>query len=320
MMDEMILDARNIRKWFPIYGKHGYFIKAVDGVSLHVRAGETLGIVGESGCGKSTLGRTLARLYHPTGGQIFFNGQDITNLNRKKLQPVRDKMKMIFQDPYEVLDPRMNVREIVEEPLRIRKIYRNNASRTERVLQVMETVGLSPNYLDRYPHEFSGGQRQRIGIARAIVLRPELIICDEPVSALDVSIRAKIINLLKSLQKSMNLAYVFISHDLSVVKHISDRIAVMYLGKVIELAPKKNLYDSPSHPYTQALLSSIPRFDVKQAERIVLSGEIPSPANPPQGCRFHTRCAYAQERCRTEEPLLQNIGEGHQSACHLAAV
>jgi oligopeptide transport system ATP-binding protein len=316
MTGEVILDAADVRKWFPLHGKYGSFVKAVDGVSLHVRAGETLGIVGESGCGKSTLGRTLARLYHPTGGHIFFKGQDITRLNRKKLQPVRDKMKMIFQDPYEVLDPRMNVREIIEEPLRIRKVCRNGAGRLERVLRVMETVGLSPDYLDRYPHEFSGGQRQRIGIARAIVLCPELIICDEPVSALDVSIRAKIINLLKDLQRSMNLAYVFISHDLSVVRHISDRIAVMYLGKIIELAPKNALYDTPSHPYTQALLSAIPRFDVTQREKIVLSGEIPSPVNPPRGCRFHTRCAYVQGRCRAEEPPLQDAGEGRLSACH----
>jgi oligopeptide/dipeptide ABC transporter ATP-binding protein len=320
MTEGLILDVRNIKKWFPIRGIHGGFIKAVDGVSLQVRPGETVGVVGESGCGKSTLGRTIARLYHPTGGRIFFDGQDITELSRKNLTPFRDKMKMIFQDPYEVLDPRMNVREIIEEPLRIRKVYRDKARRLERVLEVMDTVGLLPDYLDRYPHEFSGGQRQRIGIARAIVLRPELIICDEPVSALDVSIRAKIINLLKNLQVSMGLAYLFISHDLSVVKHISDRIAVMYLGKIVEFASKKDLYAAPSHPYTKALLSSIPRFDTKADEKIVLNGEIPSPANPPAGCRFHTRCRYAQGRCLTEDPPLKEIGAGHQSACHFAAV
>ncbi|MDR2103356.1 MAG: ATP-binding cassette domain-containing protein [Treponema sp.] len=311
-----ILETRGIKKWFPIRGRKDSFIKAIDGVSFKVNRGETLGIVGESGCGKSTLCRVLNRLYQLTEGEILFNGEDITNLGRKKLQPLRDKMKMIFQDPYETLDPRMTVREIIEEPLLIRKTFRDKKLRHQRILEVMDTVGLSGEYLDRYPHEFSGGQRQRIGIARAIVQQPELIICDEPVSALDVSIRAKIINLLKNLQKSMGLTYLFISHDLGVVKHISDRIAVMYLGKIVELTDKRELYAKPVHPYTKALLSSIPHFKTRREKKFILTGEIPSPANPPPGCRFCTRCQYVEPRCKKEEPALREISPGHEVACH----
>ncbi|MDR1786621.1 MAG: ATP-binding cassette domain-containing protein [Spirochaetaceae bacterium] len=315
MGETCILEGINLRKWFPVRGQ-GACLKALDGVSLRVEKGQTLGIVGESGCGKSTLGRVLTRVHEPTGGTLLFHGRDVTSLRGRDLIPFRDRVKMIFQDPYDVLDPRMNVREIIEEPLLIRRVYPSRQGRTQRVLETMERVGLSEDYLDRYPHEFSGGQRQRIGIARSIVLNPELIICDEPVSALDVSIQAKIINLLKELQNSLNLSYIFISHDLGVVKHISTHVMVMYLGRVVEAAPKEDLFASPAHPYTRALLSAIPDFKDRTKQGAPLTGEIPSPINPPPGCRFHTRCPQAQGICTEQDPPARPLGNGGFCACH----
>lgn len=320
---EYLLEIEDLRKWYPI--KDGLFskasgnIKAVDGVSFKVKAGETFGIVGESGCGKSTLGRTIIRSINPTSGKIIFQGEDITKLNNKELKEARNGIKFIFQDPYASLDPRMTVKDIIAEPLDIQKKYKTKEERDARVKETMELVGLNIGFMKRYPHEFSGGQRQRIGIARAIALEPKLIICDEPVSALDVSIQAKIINLLKKLQKDMGIAYIFISHDLSVVKHIADKVAVMYLGKIMEISDKKNLYANPQHPYTKALFSAIPKANSSDAEEIILNGDIPSPANPPSGCRFHTRCPMAKEICSKEEPQLKMVEENHFSACHFCA-
>ena len=315
-----LLEVKNIKKWFPSkkspFSKEKVYIKAVDGVSFTLNAGETLGVVGESGCGKSTMGRTVLRLLEPTEGQVFFEGKEYTALKDAELRKSRSELQIIFQDPYASLDPRMTIGDIIAEPLDI-QLKLPAKERMERVLKTMERVGLNTRYVNRYPHEFSGGQRQRIGIARAMVLNPKVVVCDEPVSARDVSIQAQVINLLKDLQEEMGMAYIFISHDLSVIKHISDRVAVMYLGHVVEIADKKDLYDHPMHPYTVALLSAIPVPDRKhKKEKIVLEGDLPSPANPPSGCVFHTRCYKAQEICKTQVPELKECGNGHCCACH----
>ncbi len=303
-----ILEAFKIKKYFPIrkgfFLKHVADVKAVDDVTLTVRKGETLGLVGESGCGKSTLGRTLIRLYEPTAGQINFNGQDFLKLSGSELRASRKNIQMIFQDPYASLDPRMTVGQVIEQPFIIHGLL-NDSQREAKVKELLELVGLRPSHINRYPHEFSGGQRQRIAIARAIALNPELIICDEPVSALDVSIQAQILNLLKNLQERLGLTYIFISHDLSVIEHVCDRIAVMYLGKIVEIADRDELYKNPKHPYTQALLASIPVIGAgKKKMTKILSGEIPSPINPPSGCTFHPRCPYAFDLCKQEIPQL----------------
>lgn len=315
-----LLEVKNLKKWFPsskspFSGKKQY-VKAVDGVSFTLHYGETLGIVGESGCGKSTMGRSVLRLLEPTSGQILFEGKNFTALNKKELRKSRSELQIIFQDPYASLDPRMTIGDIIAEPLDI-QLKLPEKERMERVLKMMERVGLNTRYVNRYPHEFSGGQRQRIGIARAMILNPKVVVCDEPVSALDVSIQAQVINLLKDMQKEMGMAYIFISHDFSVIKHISDRVAVMYLGRVMEIADKNDLYKHPMHPYTVALLSAIPVPDRKcKKEKIVLEGDLPSPVNPPSGCVFHTRCPRAQEICKTQVPQQKDYGNGHCCACH----
>jgi oligopeptide transport system ATP-binding protein len=318
---DVILEVFNLVKYFPITG--GFFsrtvgnVKAVDGVSFFVRHGETLGIVGESGCGKSTTGRVILRLLEPTSGQAFFEGEDVFALKGKAVRKLRRKMQIIFQDPYSSLNPRMTVGELVGEPLKIHGIM-NLADRRIRVDELLEVVGLNAYHHNKYPHEFSGGQRQRVGIARALALNPRLIVCDEPVSALDVSIQSQVLNLLKDLQREFQLAYMFISHNLSVVKHISDRVGVMYLGKMVEMTDTDALFASPQHPYTKSLLSAIPNMDAaSKTERIILKGDVPSPVNVPSGCRFHTRCRYQFDRCRVEDPGFRDIGSDHFVACHL---
>jgi oligopeptide/dipeptide ABC transporter ATP-binding protein len=316
-----LLEVKNLKKYFPI--KKGVFsrtmgqVRAVDGVSFALKRGETLGLVGESGCGKTTVGRSILRLIEPTAGQITFNDQNLLELEREELRRVRASLQIIFQDPFSSLDPRMNVGQIIAEPIRNHlKISRKELR--DRVAYLMERVGLHPEHISRYPHEFSGGQRQRIGIARALALNPLAIICDEPVSALDVSIQAQVINLLAQLQEQMNLSYLFIAHDLSVVEHISDRVAVMYLGRIVELATDKELYQNPLHPYSQALLSAVPIPDPEiRRKKILLQGDVPSPMNPPSGCSFHTRCPECKEVCSQQEPTLQDVGDGHWIACHL---
>ncbi|MFP3671497.1 dipeptide ABC transporter ATP-binding protein [Bacillus sp. SIMBA_031] len=323
---ETILELKDVKKYFPI--RSGFFqrkvgdIKAVDGVSFSLKRGETLGIVGESGCGKSTAGRTMIRLYKPTDGRILFKGQDISGLSEEKLRKsVRKNIQMVFQDPFASLNPRKTLRSIIKEPFQTHHMY-SMSERNERVEELLAKVGLHPSFANRYPHEFSGGQRQRIGIARALTLNPELIIADEPVSALDVSIQAQVINLMEELQEEFNLTYLFISHDLSVVRHISDRVGVMYLGKMMELTDKHELYGNPLHPYTQALLSSVPvtrKKDAVKRERIILKGELPSPANPPKGCVFHTRCPMSKPICKEQIPAFEEAAPGHYVACHLYA-
>ena len=316
-----ILEVKNLRKTFPIQksltGKVLKELIAVDNVSFTLNAGETLGIVGESGCGKTTMGRTILKLHPSNGGQIIFNGEDITNYNTKEMRPIRTKMQIIFQDPYSSLPPRSTVGDILSEPVLVHNIVPKSQVK-EYVMDLMEKCGLRDYYDERYPHEFSGGQRQRICIARALSVKPDLVICDEPVSALDVSIQAQIINLLKDLQKSMGLTYLFISHDLSVVKFISDKIGVMYLGSMVEYGAKKDIFDNPLHPYTKALFSAIPNPNPdEKMNRIVLNGDIPSPANPPKGCKFHTRCPQAMEICKTVCPKYREYEPGHFTACHL---
>ena len=322
-----LLKVEHLHKEFPtgsgfMGGKFSKkVVSAVNDLSFEIRAGETFGLVGESGCGKSTTGRAIMHLDPPTSGKVYFEGRDISKKNKKELKAMRREMQFIFQDPYASLNPRMTIGEIISEPMVIHGIG-TPEERIERVRELLDVVGLNPEHINRYPHEFSGGQRQRVGIARSFILRPKLIICDEPVSALDVSIQAQVLNLLKDLQKQYGTAYLFIAHDLSVVQHISDRVAVMYLGKMVELSDWKSLYAEPNHPYTQALLSAvpIPDPDVQQnRKRIILAGDPPSPIDPPSGCRFHTRCPIAQAKCSEEAPEFREIGEGHFCACHYAA-
>ncbi len=320
-MAESLLKVKNLVKHFPVKG--GVFSKtvdkvhAVDGVSFEIASGETLGMVGESGCGKSTTGRCVLRLIAPTSGQIWFDGKDVTDVSTVQLRGLARDMQIIFQDPYASLNPRMTVGAIVGEALIIHKLAASAQERDDRVVELLETVGLHPDHLRRYPHEFSGGQRQRIGIARALAVKPRLIICDEPVSALDVSIQAQVINLLEDLQEKMGLTYLFIAHDLSVVEHISQRVAVMYLGRIVEIAPSRDLYTTPRHPYTEALLSAVPIPDpTVKRKRVVLEGDVPNPINPPAGCHFHPRCPRAQERCKIEAPVLREMAPGCQAACH----
>jgi oligopeptide transport system ATP-binding protein len=326
MNDEQtpLIEVRNLKKYFPITGgvlqrKVGD-VKAVDDVSFQVFRGETLGLVGETGCGKTTVGRTMMRLYEPTAGKIIFEGIDLTALGEEQLRQTRKRMQMVFQDPYASLNPRMTVGSIIRAPLDVH----TNMDRKEkhaRIQELLDIVGLNPDFVNRYPHEFSGGQRQRIGIARALALEPDLIVCDEPISSLDVSIQAQVVNLLEELQKRIGLTYVFIAHDLSMVRHISDRIAVMYLGKVMELADRDEIYLNSLHPYTQALMSAVPIPDpdlASERQRIILDGDIPNPANPPKGCNFNTRCPIAEERCFMEEPVYREIKKNHWAACHFA--
>ena len=316
-----LLEVRNLKKYFPI--KTGILsrtigdVRAVDGVTFTLERGETLGLVGESGCGKTTVGRSILRLIEPTSGQVTFNSQNLLALDREQMRQVRASLQIIFQDPFSSLDPRMSVGQIIAEPIR-NHLKASRAEMRDRVAYLMEKVGLHPEQMSRYPHEFSGGQRQRIGIARALALNPMTIICDEPVSALDVSIQAQVINLLVQLQEEMDLSYLFIAHDLSVVEHISDRVAVMYLGRIVELATDRELYQNPQHPYTQALMSAVPVPDPGiRKQRILLEGDVPSPLNPPSGCAFHTRCAERDEACTHEEPTLRDLGDGHWVSCHL---
>lgn len=319
---DVLLDVKGLKKWFLVkrglFGKPNQYVKAVNGVDFYVRRGETLGVVGESGCGKSTLGRTTMRLIEPTDGKIIFDGEDFSALRKAELQKRRRDMQIIFQDPFASLDPRMTVGDIIAEPLDIQRIFKTRAERNDRVVELCSIVGLDPDYLKRYAHEFSGGQRQRIGIARSLALSPKLIVCDEPVSALDVSIQAQVVNLMEEIQQRTGVAYIFISHDLSVVKYISDKVAVMYLGRIVEIAPKDKLYADSRHPYTRALLSAIPIPDPESKRmRIRLEGDIPSPMHLPSGCCFHTRCPHATEQCRAVEPQLTRIAGDHFCACHL---
>lgn len=318
---DYIVEAKNVKKYFPIKGgvlkRTIGHVKAVDDVSLSIIRGETLGVVGESGSGKSTLGRVILRLMEPTEGQIVFENEDISRLTNRQLRPFRRDMQIVFQDPFASLNPKMNVQELIEEPLLVQTSM-SRSERKDKAINLLEKVGLRPDSRLKYPHEFSGGQRQRISIARALALNPKFVICDEPVSALDVSIQAQVLNLMADLQDEFNLTYLFIAHDLSVVKHISDRVAVMYLGRIAEIAPKKNIYETPLHPYTEALLSAVPSTDVlNRREKIILKGDLPSPSNPPSGCAFRTRCPKAHERCAIERPDLIHINEGHYVACHL---
>ena len=316
-----LLRVQNLVKRFPIrsgvLSRVTEHVHAVDGVSLDIQAGETLGLVGESGCGKSTTGRCILRLIEPTEGEIWFEGRNVTHLDKRSQRALTRDMQIIFQDPFASLDPRMQVGRIIGEALVIHRLARNARERQDRVVQLLETVGLHPDHLHRFPHEFSGGQRQRIGIARALAVNPKLIVCDEPVSALDVSIQAQVINLLEDLQRQLGLTYLFIAHDLSVVEHISARVAVMYLGRIVEVAPSRALYTTPRHPYTEALLSAVPIPDpTVQRKRIVLKGDVPNPIQPPPGCHFHPRCPRAEARCRTEAPVLRDMADRHQVACH----
>ncbi|MFM8321186.1 MAG: ABC transporter ATP-binding protein [Chloroflexota bacterium] len=323
--DKPLVQVRNLKKYFPIrkgilIQKHAGDIKAVDDVSFDIYPGETLGLVGETGCGKTTVGRTMLRLYEPTAGSILFDGVDLARLGEGDLRRARSRMQMIFQDPYASLNPRMTVGSIVAAPLDVHGVP-NKGSKRERIDELLKIVGLNPDFVNRYPHEFSGGQRQRIGIARALAVSPDLIVCDEPISSLDVSIQAQVVNLLEELQDRLGLAYLFIAHDLSMVRHISDRMAVMYLGKVMELADRDEIYHKPLHPYTQALMSAVPVPDpdvAKKRNRIILEGDIPSPANPPVGCNFNTRCPFAKEVCFQEDPAYREIQPRHWVACHFA--
>ena len=323
-MSDKLLQVEHLKQYFPAggMGKNRKFVKAVDDVSFFVNKGETLGLVGESGCGKTTTGRSILRLYEPTGGKITFDGKvilDVENKVKVDMLPYRQKMQMVFQDPYASLDPRMTVGDIVGEAIDIHKLAANNKERHDRIISMLEKVGLNSEHANRYPHEFSGGQRQRVGIARALAVNPQFIVCDEPISALDVSIQAQVVNMFEELQEQMGLTYLFIAHDLSVVKHISDRIGVMYLGKMVELADSYELVARSLHPYTKSLISAIPIADpikARASKRIVLQGDVPSPLNPPTGCRFRTRCPYADECCAQKEPEWREVEKGHYVACH----
>ena len=322
MSKQPLLEVKNLKQYFPIkggiFGRTVNHVKAVDDISFTVNKGETVSIVGESGCGKSTTGRAILRLDEPYEGEVFFEGENILNLNKSQMRKKRIDMQIIFQDPYASLNPRQKVSQILSEALAIQNVV-PSSERRDKIIKLLETVGIGKHQIDRHPHEFSGGQRQRIGIARALSVNPKLIVCDEAVSALDVSIQAQVLNLLKDLQREYNLTYLFISHDLGVVRHISDKIIVMYLGKIVEIADKKSLFENPQHPYTRALLSAIPSTDIThKKDRIILKGDVPSPINPPAGCRFHTRCPYAMDRCKTEDPILHQIpGHEQKVACHL---
>ncbi|MEN8781669.1 MAG: dipeptide ABC transporter ATP-binding protein [Desulfobacterales bacterium] len=320
--NDYLVETRNLVKYYPIRGgvflKEVAAVKAVDDVSLTIRSGETMGLVGESGCGKTTFGRAILRLEQPTAGEVIFKGRNLLACDAKEMRGLRKQMQIIFQDPFSSLNPRKTIAQIIGEPLLVHGM-KNRKQREERVLYLLDVVGLRPEQMRRYPHMFSGGQRQRIGVARALALNPELIVCDEAVSALDVSIQAQVLNLLKDLQQEFGLTYLFISHDLHVVEHISDRVAVMYLGKIVELAPSKDLYKRPLHPYSQALLSASPMPDPKRKhKRIILKGDVPSPIDPPSGCRFHTRCIYVRDLCSRKEPALREIESRHMAACHFA--
>ncbi|GAA0181848.1 dipeptide ABC transporter ATP-binding protein [Clostridium sediminicola] len=321
--NDVLIEIKGLKKYFVkkegFFGNKKKYIKAVDDVSFSIKKGETFGLVGESGCGKSTTGRTIIKLYEPTAGSIVFDGKDISSLPEKQMLPYRKKMQMIFQDPYASLNTRMTVADIIGEAIDTHNIAQGK-EKQKYIYDLLGKVGLSKEHASRYPHEFSGGQRQRIGIARALAVQPDFIICDEPISALDVSIQAQVVNMLEDLQKELGLTYLFIAHDLSMVKHISDRIGVMYLGKMVEVATSDDLYDKPTHPYTQALLSAIPIPDTDVAgskDRVILEGDVPSPLNPPSGCRFRTRCQYCMDICSEVEPELKDIGNGHMVACHL---
>ncbi|QOR67098.1 dipeptide ABC transporter ATP-binding protein [Cytobacillus suaedae] len=322
MSKKALLEVKNLKQYFPIkggvFGRTVNHVKAVDDVTFTVYEGETVSIVGESGCGKSTTGRAILRLDDPYAGEVNFEGQNLVNLSKSKMRKKRKDLQIIFQDPYASLNPRQTVSQILEEALAIQNVVPAN-ERRQKIVDLLETVGIGAHQIDRHPHEFSGGQRQRIGIARALSVNPKLVICDEAVSALDVSIQAQVLNLLKDLQRKFSLTYLFISHDLGVVRHISDRIIVMYLGKIVEIGDKKSLFENPQHPYTRALLSAIPSTNLdEKKERIILKGDVPSPINPPAGCRFHTRCPFAMDRCASEEPVLHSVpGKEHQAACHL---
>jgi oligopeptide transport system ATP-binding protein len=327
--DAPLLDVRDLRMHFPIHRgvvwqRQVGSVRAVDGVSFAIRRGETLGLVGESGCGKTTVGRCIVRLYQPTGGDVVFDGRDLTGMGGREIRRMRRRVQMIFQDPYSSLNPRMTVHDTLYEALDVHHLAVGREKRENRIEQLLKTVGLNPNFSDRYPHEFSGGQRQRIGFARALAVEPEFIVCDEPVSALDVSIQAQILNMLTRLQRQLGLTYLFIAHDLAVVRHISDRVAVMYLGRIVEIADRYTIYERPLHPYTRALLSAIPVPDPEveqRRQRIVLTGDVPNPASPPNGCRFHPRCPWAEDACSKQEPALVKVGieQGaeHVVACHL---
>jgi len=322
---QVLVRVENLKKHFPItrgiiFQRQIGAIKAVDGISFDVYRGETLGLVGESGCGKSTTGRTVLQLYRPTEGNVYFEGENLVEMKGEQLRRQRRKMQMIFQDPYASLNPRMTVGSIVGEPLEVHRVITSAKERQERVQELLQLVGLNPYFINRYPHEFSGGQRQRIGVARALALNPSFIVCDEPISALDVSIQAQVVNLLEDLQDKLGLTYLFIAHDLSMVRHISDRVAVMYLGKIVELTDRDTLYNHPEHPYTQALLSAVPIPDPvveETRQRIILQGDVPSPANPPPGCNFSTRCPKVMQICKEQDPEFKEIAPGHWCACHL---
>lgn len=321
-MSKTLLEVKDLKQYYPVrsHEKGKVFVKALDGVSFSVNEGESLGIVGESGCGKSTMGLTICKLIEPTGGQIIFDGEDITHYTWRQMRDVRKKIQMVFQDPYASLNPRMSVRDIIAEALEIHKLYKTRAEMDQRVVELLRQVGLDDYHARRYPHEFSGGQRQRIGIARALAVEPKLVIADEPVSALDVSIQSQVLNLMCDLREEYGLTYIFISHDLSVVKHISDQVGVMYLGNFVEMGDKHSLYDNPVHPYTQALLSAVPDPDpTRKTEKILLEGNIPSPIQVPSGCKFHPRCRYCMDICKEVAPEWKKVGENHYASCHRCA-
>ena len=324
MANEPLVRVQDLKMYFDVdkkmFSRHKRTLKAVDGVSFGIERGRTFGLVGESGCGKTTVGRTIVRLYTPTDGAIYYDGKDIAKLDNKQIAPYRRKMQMIFQDPYASLDPRMTVGDIIAEPIRAHKLYSNDSECKERVRELIATVGLKPDHISRYPHEFSGGQRQRIGIARALASNPEFIVCDEPISALDVSIQAQVVNELEELQASLGLTYLFVSHDLSMVRHISHDVGVMYLGNMVEMAPVEELFAHMQHPYTRALLSAVPIADpdlAAKSQRIVIQGDVPTPIDPPSGCPFRTRCPYAQDICAKQRPEMRDIGGGHYCACYM---